>query len=285
MTLIDLLLLFAPLVLVPIGLTLADVPTAVARRTLHVARRWQPAGAVATVLAFLLPAGAWAGTAALIWVSVCVVCTTVGLLLVVETRSLRPTVLVAAASFIYLLVGGSWMAISRFGLHPLQLPPQIVELTGVHFHYAGFVTLTITSCLMRAIAGMPRASRIGAVAGLAIVVGSPLIAVGFVAVPVMLMIGAAIIVSGVIAVALLTLSAVVHGTPQSVAKAALTASSLAVLIPMALALSYATGRVFGLPALSIDSMAAIHGTLNAGGFALCGLVGWHGRIDQARATG
>jgi len=43
---------------------------------------------------------------------------------------------------------------------------------------------------------------------------------------------------------------------------------------MALALSWALGRVSDLPHLSIDAMVASHGVANAVGFALCSVLAW-----------
>lgn len=51
-------------------------------------------------------------------------------------------------------------------------------------------------------------------------------------------------------------------------------SSLAVAGAMVLALQWALGFVYGLPALSIPTMVATHGLANAFGFALLGVLGW-----------
>jgi hypothetical protein len=43
---------------------------------------------------------------------------------------------------------------------------------------------------------------------------------------------------------------------------------------MLLAVDYAIGRLFPVPALDLRAMALIHGDLNALVFSLCGLLGW-----------
>jgi hypothetical protein len=43
---------------------------------------------------------------------------------------------------------------------------------------------------------------------------------------------------------------------------------------MVLAVFWATARYYDVAALSIPDMANIHGTMNAFGFVVCGLVGW-----------
>jgi hypothetical protein len=61
-------------------------------------------------------------------------------------------------------------------------------------------------------------------------------------------------------------------------------SALAVLAPMVLAVWWTAGLAFDLPHHSLAWTAATHGVLNAVGYALCGLLGWH-RILQPSALG
>ncbi|TMD18995.1 MAG: hypothetical protein E6I99_15570, partial [Chloroflexi bacterium] len=51
-------------------------------------------------------------------------------------------------------------------------------------------------------------------------------------------------------------------------------SAAGVVVPMLLAVDYAIGRVFPVPALDMRAMALIHGDLNALAFSLAGLLGW-----------
>jgi hypothetical protein len=43
---------------------------------------------------------------------------------------------------------------------------------------------------------------------------------------------------------------------------------------MVLAVDYSAGHIFGFPALDIQGMAELHGTLNAIGFSLLGMLAW-----------
>jgi hypothetical protein len=54
----------------------------------------------------------------------------------------------------------------------------------------------------------------------------------------------------------------------------LTLSAAGVVIPMFLGVDYAAARVFPIPALDLQTMALVHGDLNALVFALLGFVGW-----------
>ncbi len=69
------------------------------------------------------------------------------------------------------------------------------------------------------------------------------------------------------------------------AKALLGASALSVGAPMVLAVFWAAGQHYDVPVLDVPAMARIHGTLNAFGFSLAGLLGWVVRDPQATVTG
>jgi hypothetical protein len=91
-------------------------------------------------------------------------------------------------------------------------------------------------------------------------------------------IGGAVLLSvGLWTVAGLTLALVTPLTTDRTAAALLTVSALAVAGPMVLAVFWATARYADVPALDIPAMARIHGTLNAFGFSLAGLLGWVAR--------
>ena len=80
---------------------------------------------------------------------------------------------VPMAGLIFLAVGGAWTVASRFGLRPLDFKDIIVLLTGVHFHYAGFVLPLLTGWAGRRL--RTTALRVAAVG---VVVGVPLVAPG-----------------------------------------------------------------------------------------------------------
>src|SRR5712691_4317416 len=179
---IELVFLFAPLVIVPLGMELGRVSGAsssqVGRRFGGWAQVLQPLGAAMAVFAMLLPPGKWAGVLALGWLVVCGVAGAGGAVELVRTvrdarcdceelvdsarregvvRSLpfaslgigmTSTALgdlAAAVAKIDLAVGGAWLVASRLGMRPMGIQEPIGLLTAVHFHFAGFATAMIAS--------------------------------------------------------------------------------------------------------------------------------------------
>lgn len=147
-----------------------------------------------------------------------------------------------------------------------------MELTAVHFHYAGFAAALIAGTAT-ATAG-PKARRTAGAATLLILAGSPFVAAGFALFGPLQIAGAALLTVGLLALAWVTIRRIVPNLHDQPARWLLTASSLAVIVPMLLAVQWAVGHNYGTPALSIPDMALFHGTLNAFGFTLCGLLGW-----------
>lgn len=178
--------------------------------------------------------------------------------------------LVWPAASAYLVVGAAWLAFDRAGLEPAGYGQPLVQLTAVHFHYAGFVAPVLAAC---AFAWTGRARPAAAVALTGTVVAPPLVAAGFAALPVLQVVGAAVLTVALLCLAGVTLRRVVP-TVDRRAAVALSISSLAVAGAMVLALQWALGFVYGTPALSIPAMVWTHGLANAVGFALLGALGW-----------
>ena len=79
----------------------------------------------------------------------------------------------------YLSVGGAWLVISRLGLHPFDLSTDIVRLTAVHFHYAGFGMALLAATGLACADWM--ASRVAlSIGSIASIAGPPIVATGFV---------------------------------------------------------------------------------------------------------
>src|SRR5947209_3144811 len=109
LTLVDLLLMLALLVIVPLGLRLVPFVGPRSRQALTVARIVQPFGAASAVVSFLFTPGWTAGVIALGWLLTCAVASLAGLVELIERRSLRPVHLVPAAAVAYLSVGAGWL--------------------------------------------------------------------------------------------------------------------------------------------------------------------------------
>lgn len=274
---IDVLLILGPLVMAPLAFGIIPVDDALAKRVLNGAMIAQPWCAAAALASFFVVTGGLAGSLAAVWLIPCGLAALAGLILFIRKRSLSPAVLVPAGALAYLLVGGIWLMISQAGMRPLHLHSDIVELTAVHFHYAGLVLLTMSALTMRAVrehGGI--VSRIADIAGMAALIGAPMVAIGFVVVLAMLVVGAVFIGIAAVTIATITLVVVAPRVTQRASRVMLSCSSLAIFLPMVLAVAYALARLAHTPALTIEQMAYVHGSLNAFGFSLLGLLGWFG---------
>jgi YndJ-like protein len=276
LTLVDLLLLLAPVVIVPLGLRLVPLSGRLSTRMLWLARCLQPVGALAAVAAFLLSPGWPAGFVALGWLAVCGIASLAGLTELLETRSLRPLQIVPAAALGYLSIGAAWLVISRAGLRPLGFDAAIIELTSVHFHYAGFAAslmagLSLTMLRQRTLT----TRRLGSTGALLVVAGTPITAAAITTrSPVLTILGPLVLAGGIFMMATLNWAVVVPMVGSSTARWLLRVSAASVALPMLLGVDYAVSRIYAIPALDLRGMAAIHGDLNALAFTLVGLLGW-----------
>jgi hypothetical protein len=152
--------------------------------SLRLARRLHPVGAVAAVVSLLVGEGTLAGVVACGWLAVCLCATVAGVVVAHQTWQRAPERrtlgdLTMAAGLCYLSVGGAWLVISRLELRPFDLSTDIVRLTAVHFHYAGFALPVLAAAGLAGVDWF--ASRVSLVIGcLAAVAGPPVVAAGFV---------------------------------------------------------------------------------------------------------
>lgn len=281
LTLVDLLLLLATLVVIPLGLRLVPFTGYHAREVLTVARIAQPAGAAAAVVSFLIPVGWNAGALALGWLAICAIASLAGLIELLERRSIRPSTLVPVAAVTYLSVGAAWLVASRAGLRPLGFSRDIVELTGVHFHYAGFGATLMAALTVMVLRDHGRIGPLASTAALLIVAGVPITAAGIATGSGLLTIlGPVLLASGVLGIAGMTAMAIAPRLESAAARWLLWFSAFSVVIPMLLAVDYAISRLLPVPALDLRAMALIHGSLNAVAFSLAGLIGWTLALDK-----
>ena len=288
---IELLFLFAPLVIVPLGMELGWVLAGGGRMEALV-RRLQPLGAAMVVGAMWLPPGKRAGILALGWLVFCglvaggeVVRIFCGVKELwgdstgespVPTPAMptRAVEIVIAVGRLDLMVGGAWLVASRWGMRPMGIQEPIGLLTAVHFHFAGFATATIAAATL-AFAERQRGKArpwlrvvVGLVAGMPFVV-----AAGFVVSPGLKM-GAAILFSASVAGLAIAVRACGSQADDGTARVLLQVAAGAVFAGMVLAASYAVADYAGSEVLTIPQMARTHGVLNAVGFCLPGLLGW-----------
>ncbi|MDS0278932.1 YndJ family protein [Halomicroarcula sp. S1AR25-4] len=266
-------LTLAPLVLVPLGVGMAATPPfgGTAGYAVRAAVWLQPVGAVLFTASLARPVGEVTATAlAAPWL---LVTGLLGLAAVARTRARGGLALPEAAvdaGLAYVSVGAVALLLYQLDL-TFWFGRTIVLLTAVHFHYAGFVLPVLVGLSGRVLS--PLSGAFSSLAGV-ILVGPAIIAVGISFSPLVEVVA----VGGfTVAVALFggyVLARVAPARPR-VQGLLLGASAIALPASMVLALGYGVATFSGTDlGLDIATMVALHGSLNAFGFALLGLVGW-----------
>jgi len=276
---VELMFLFAPLVIVPLGMELARVIGGNSPLVGFV-QRVQPAAAALTLVALWLPPGRLAGSLACTWMAVCLSITAAGVIdLFSLARSpadsgIRPAVyrFVVAIAHLDLGVGGAWFVASRFGMRPMGIQEPIGLLTAVHFHFAGFATAMIAAAMLRFAEQRGEHRWLRWV--VAVVAGMPLVvAAGFVISPLVKM-GAGVMFSVSVASLAVVLRSCTKRLQSRTARVLFHVAATAVFTGMVLSTTYAVADFNGSDVLPIPQMARTHGILNAVGFCLPGLLGW-----------
>lgn len=280
-TLAELIVLFLPLVAVPLALPQA-VPT---DRFPGTGREGQVRAlailwAIGGLLLAVGVAGFETGTPAAIalvgpW-ALFAAC--VGLLALVRVlHHSRDMVELAIDVGLVMLPGGAvWLTVYRADLVLGGFGGLAAVLTAAHFHTAGFGALMIAGLVGRGVATMPRARRVHAV-----VAGMMVVAYGAMAAGIATgehtfeLIGACLYAVALPAIAALQTAVAVRG-PAGLARALLVLSSLCLLVATVYALRFAAQGFYGA-AVPISTMLRMHGAVNAIGFVGLGVWGWRRR--------
>jgi hypothetical protein len=276
------LLTFAALVIVPLALDLVQERRDVGRtaRAMRWASHAQLPAAALLALACGMRPGLWAMLATVPWALVTALLASVGFGRMLRDAWSRPIDRLSTdVGLIYVLIGGVWAMADRGGLQPLRLDPEIVALTAAHFHFAGLLLPIFAGLTLRQ---MPD-SRLAARATVGVVLGVPAVAIGITTTQLGWMpaieaaAGCGLALSAMaIGVLHVRCALDVAEAPRS-SRLLLGVAGVALFFGMVLAASYAVrGFAAPLPWLDLPLMRAIHGTLNALGFALCGAIGWRG---------
>lgn len=282
-SLVELYVSLAVLVLVPLGLGLVNIARGSTSLYQLVAWLHLPT-ALAVVVAFLFPRGSSASAALVVpWLVVTVVLGLYGLSRVFEGPGSLPDLAVDAA-FLYVPVAGAALLLHRAEVF-LGFPPVIILLTSIHYHYAGYVLPLAVGLTYRELFvddvgfGGGLVAGVAAVTTLVIVVAIALIGLGITFSPVLEIVAVVLFTLAVAAFAVTTALRVAPHQPRP-ARALLTLASASLVVTMSLALLYGfsayptSHTVFpgSMELVSIPRMIRIHGTLNAFGFALPALL-------------
>jgi YndJ-like protein len=267
---IELMLLLALLVMVPLGLALLKQQSPAGESSILVPI-FQPIAAAFAVISFFLAPGGLAASFTLPWLAFAVLVALSGWTRVFS----RPSFPYIAFRFarLNLVIAAAWLVASRAGWRLLGTQEPIVLLTAVHFHFTGFATAILAGTVLDAHRGRARSSRWMAATVATIVFAPYLIAAGFVLSPLLKVVGVA-----ALSLALSIFAEVQFTDARSflslTARRFTRISSTFIFLGMALALTYSVGEFLQRDWLTIPRMASTHGLLNGAGFVLTGLLGW-----------
>ncbi len=274
------LLLLAALVLVPLALELTNDEDDRGGIAVLVAltRLGQLPAAALLVWACGKVPGTTAALLSLPWVAMCGLVATMGWRRARTGGWRRPFHrLCGDAGQIFLGIGGAWMFADRAGARPLNFEPAIVTLTAVHFHFAGLLLPLLAGRIVRALPESRMATR----AAVGALLGVPAVALGITAtqlgwgMALERAAGCGLALAGMAVGLLHVRLATELRTASMVTRALLLGAGVALFLGMALAVAYALrGSVAALAWLDWPTMRAVHGSLNALGFGLCGVWAW-----------
>jgi hypothetical protein len=185
------------------------------------------------------------------------------------------------AAAVFPAIGAAWIVAHRANWAPWGFDPLIVLLTAAHFHHAGFTLPLMAGLNAKANPGCW--TRFSCVA---ILLGVPLVAVGitgthFGVLKFVEPFGVAILVLGALGVAVSQVWRGLERQRSILARIGFLISGASLFAAMVLALGFGLRYVIPNFALTMPQMWAIHGTLNAFGFGLCGILAWRGAVTRS----
>ena len=172
----------------------------------------------------------------------------------------------------FMITGASWALFYRADFQPLDFTPTIVLLTGVHFHYAGLILMSLASNWLEE---FPK--HLQKLFTYAFFIGIPLLAAGITYShlhgPSLLELIAATWMAGTAFSFAATNIYFRLGKKKTLGNLLILIASLLLMAGMALALLFGWKAILGISWISIPWMYAVHGTINSIGFALPGVMG------------
>lgn len=200
-------------------------------------------------------------------------------------KTLRdPAELTLLSARIFPAIGAAWLVAHRANWAPWGFDPLIVLLTAAHFHHAGFTLPMMAGLNARANPGCW--TRFSCVA---ILLGVPLVAVGITGTHFGMLkfvepFGVVILVMGALGVAASQVRRGLERQRTIWTGIGFLLSGASLFAAMLLALGFGLRYLVPNFALTMPQMWAIHGTLNAFGFGLCGILAWCAWTTSADKT-
>lgn len=265
--------LVGPLVVVPLGFALLRPPSEL-DGDLRLARRLALPSALLVVASILVEAGRLSALLTVPWVLTASIALWVGIRWLVVSPSVRAKVVVPVAGLAYLALGAANLVAWRGRLRPLDLSATSVALAAVHLTFAGFGA-AIVADRTRAGTTRRRSRSVAAVAAVATVVGTAVLAAGFATDGALLeLIGASLLSAALFVVAVVMLFGSLRGQRPAGSTALLVVSAGSVAFGLVLAMQFAYGRWADVYTLPVTRMLELHGTVSGLGFVVGGLLAW-----------
>lgn len=275
----DAILLFAPLVVVPMGLALIEAESS--ERVPELRSSFFKLSRFVSALLLLassaLPQGGMAGVLATPWLFVTYWLAIGALGRRVKTFGVWDYHTGLDIALLFMTVGSTFALFSRLGIRVNDFSHEIVLLTGVHFHYAGFVLPVMAAFVARKFPSLLTQSVLFGCLGF-----TALLALGINASPHVEIVAAVGLVASCVMLAVVQ-SLVAMNSRQPQMLAMLTLSSMSLIGAMGLAAMYAFSEFYEAKWITISTMVPLHGMANAFGFAYCGLWGWEPEFSRRRS--
>jgi len=201
---------------------------------------------------------------------------------------LEPSRLVLLGASAYALVAATAFLASRSGRTLFGIGEPIVELTAVHFTYAGVGALTLAGAALCSATGPT--VHFARVAVALTLCAPPVVGLGFVTGQALPQVGGAVLMTlGVLTTAALQLWEAARPDPDRTTdrrsdRVLLALSGFAPWAPMALAVAWAAALYWRVPALDIPAMVRSHGSLNTV-FVVLGLLARRPRRSSTVGAG
>ena len=266
-----LMLALAALVWLPMALPLISTDKIVLEQILRYSLF--PA-ALMLAIALFLPTGMLAALLILPWLVFTILVALRGVYYLHQAGNRNIGSVTITAAHLFIAVGGAWTMADRLGWQPLGFDPAIVLLTGIHFHYAGFIFP-----LLAGLATLHFPSFYLKIGSWLAILAVPLTAAGITATqllhqPFLETLAAMTVTLAGWSTAVGYLDFIVKKKVKAQTRICWTILSFALLASMLLAFLYAIRYWMVIEWLTIPSMRALHGSLNAILVSGSGLLGW-----------
>lgn len=229
-------------------------------------------------VALFLPTGSLAAILTFPWLIFTILVALRGWFYFWKSAKKEAGVLAISIAHVFLVIGGMWTFADRLGWQPLDFNPAIVLLTGIHFHYAGFIfpLLVGLATTQFPVRWLKTGSWLA-------ILAVPLTAAGITITqlfnqPIVEIVAATTVTLAGCCTSIGYLQVVRKNKITGITRFFWSILALSLLASMTLAFLYAIRYAFLIEWLTIPAMRALHGTLNAVLVSGSGLLGWQFEI-------